>query len=193
MPSLAPRLHEHRADFASVMQGLNVLQTTQQSERSRRWAGLEVSIVDSKTSIDRRHESRAWPMVRVPIESDADIVTARQQSRALAAAMNFSTTDSAFIATTVSELARALLSRTVRGEIWLHKVYEDDRAGVVIVARDPVARARRHNGQRTAVADLNLPEVFRLVDEFDVASDAGRGTTIRATKWCRQRSRVTGG
>jgi serine/threonine-protein kinase RsbT len=155
------------------MHGLNVFQTTQPSERSRRLVG-------------------AWPTVRVPIESDADIVVARQQGRALAVAMDFSTTDSAFIATTVSELARALLSRTVRGEIWLHKVYEDERAGVVIVARDPVARDRRRNGQRAA-ADLNLPEVFRLVDEFDVASDAGRGTTIRAAKWCRQRSRITGG
>ena len=155
------------------MNELDVLHKTQQSERSRRWA-------------------RAWPTVRVPIESDADIVVARQQGRALAAAMDFSTTDWAFIATTVSELARALLAHTVRGEIWLHKVYEGGRAGVVIVARDPVARDRRVNGQR-AVADANLPEVFRLVDEFDVASDAGRGTTIRATKWCRQRSRVTGG
>jgi serine/threonine-protein kinase RsbT len=94
--------------------------------------------------------------------------------------MQFSSTDSAFIATTVSELARALLLHTVRGEIWLHKVHDDERNGVVIVARDPV------------VCDPKLPEVFRLVDEFDVASEAGRGTTIRAAKWCRRQSRVTG-
>lgn len=135
----------------------------------------------------------SWPTVRVPIESDADIVVARQQSRALAIAMHFSTTDSAFIATTVSELARALLSRTVRGEIWLHEVHEGERVGVVIVARDPGSPGGRVNGQRAARPDLKLPDVFRLVDEFDVASDAGRGTTIRATKWCRRRSRVIGG
>jgi serine/threonine-protein kinase RsbT len=143
------------------MHGLNVLQKTQQSERSRQWA--------------------SWPTVRVRIETDADIVLARQQSKVLATALQFSPTDSAFIATTVSELARALLSHTVRGEIWLHKVHEDDRNGVVIVARDPVG------------ADPRLPEVFRLVDEFDVASEAGRGTTIRAAKWCRRHSRVAGG
>jgi serine/threonine-protein kinase RsbT len=135
----------------------------------------------------------SWPTVRVPIESDADIVVARQQSRALAIAMHFSTTDSAFIATTVSELARALLSRTVRGEIWLHEVYEDERVGVVIVARDPGVPGGWLNGQRAARPELKLPDVFRLVDEFDVASDARRGTTIRATKWCRRRSRVIGG
>lgn len=175
------------------MHGLNVLRKTQQSERSRRWAGFEVPIVDGKTSIDRRHNDSTGPTVRVPIESDADIVVARQRGRALATAMNFSTTDSAFIATTVSELARALLAHTVHGEIRLHKVYEDERAGVVIVARDPVAHDGWQNGQSTAAADLKLPDVFRLVDEFDVVSDIGRGTTIRATKWCRRRARVTGG
>jgi serine/threonine-protein kinase RsbT len=131
--------------------------------------------------------------VRVPITSDTDIVVARQQGRALAAAMHFSATDSAFIATTVSELARALFARTGRGEIWLHKVHENERSGVVIVARDPVARDGWHDGRRAPASIQKLPDVFRLVDEFDVVSDAGRGTTIRATKWCRRPSRVTGG
>ena len=78
-----------------MMYGLDVLQRSQQWERSRRCANAS-----------------AWP-ARVPIQSGADIVVARQQSRALATAMSFSGTDSAFIATTVSELARALLARTV--------------------------------------------------------------------------------
>jgi serine/threonine-protein kinase RsbT len=184
-----PDVAQPIADFASTMYAsTNVMQ----SERSRRLAGFEVPIVAGKSTSERRHTRSAWPTVRVPIGSDADIVVARQQGRALAIAMNFSTTDSAFIATTISELARALLSHTVRGEIWLHTVNEDDRSGVVIVARDPVPRDGWRQGQR-AVSDLNLPDVCRLVDEFDIASDAGRGTTIRATKWCRKRSLVTGG
>ena len=65
----------------------------------------------SRASIGH-HSDSPWPTVRVPIDSDADIVVARQQGSALATAMHFSTTDSAFIATTVSELARALLSHT---------------------------------------------------------------------------------
>ena len=113
------------------MYGLNGLQ---QSERSRQWAGFEVPLVRGKSNSDRRQNGSASPSVRVPIGSDADIIVARQHGRALAIAMDFSTTDSAFIATTVSELARALLSHTVRGEIWLHTVYEDERSGVVIVA-----------------------------------------------------------
>jgi len=142
---------------------------------------------------ERSRQPAGWPTVRVPIGSDADIVIARQQGRALATAMHFSSTDSAFIATTISELARVLLSHTLHGEIWLHTVSEDGRSGVVIVARDPIAHDGWRHGHRGEVSDVNLPDVVRLVDEFDIASEAGRGTTIRATKWCRRRSRVTGG
>jgi serine/threonine-protein kinase RsbT len=166
---------------------------TQQCERLRRWGEHEVPVVGGKSNSDRHRSATTWATVRVPIESDADIVVARQQGRSLALAMNFSATDSAFIATTVSELARVLLSRTVRGEIWLHRVFEDERVGVVIVARDPVANGTGPGGPLTASPELKLPEVSRLVDEFAVASEAGRGTTIRATKWCRRRSRIIGG
>ena len=106
--------------------------------------------------------------------------------------MTFSATDAAFIATTISELARALLSRTNSGEVWVHKISEGDRCGLVILARDPVAHDRRRHS-RAIASDPKLPDVFRLVDEFDVMSDARRGTTIRATKWCRRSSRVAEG
>ena len=59
----------------------------------------------------------------------------------------------------------------------------------VIVARDPVSRKGSDSGvdRHGQSRPLQLPAVYRLVDEFDVASDAGHGTTIRATKWCRRR------
>jgi serine/threonine-protein kinase RsbT len=167
------------------MQGLAVLDKPEWSSRER---GFEVPIVGIKRVDDRSgHTSNGSPAVRVPISSDTDIVVARQQGKALAIAMNFSPTDSAFIATTISELARALLSHTVRGEIRLHQVYEPRRTGVIIVARDPIARdgVNDHRGQGTP--GLALPDVFRLVDEFHIGFEAGQGTTITATKWCRRR------
>jgi len=169
------------------MQRLNVSVSSERSQRGR----FEMPIVGFKRVNDRVNHSRTngSPTVRVLIGTDADIVVARQQGRALADALRFSATDSAFIATTVSELARVLLSHTVRGEIWLHEVYEDERSGVVIVARDPVSRNGSDSGvdRHGQSRPLQLPEVHRLVDEYEVASDAGYGTTIRATKWCRRR------
>ncbi len=116
------------------MQEVHVLQ----SAWSRREPKLEVPIVGSRAGDDRvNHNSSGLPAtVRVPIGSDADIVVARQHGRALANAMKFSATDSAFIATTVSELARALLSHTSQDEISLHRVHDGRRSGVVIVARE---------------------------------------------------------
>lgn len=132
--------------------------------------------------------------VRVAINADTDIIVARQRSRALALSMKFSTTDSAFIATTVSELARALLSHSGRGEIRVSTVEDDGRVGVVIVARDPCMRDWTAGTHRTVAGTphaftihRDLPDVYRLVDEFDIATEAGQGTTIRATKWRRQR------
>jgi serine/threonine-protein kinase RsbT len=177
---MAPGLHDHGDVGLANMQRLDVLQ---RSGWLKPDGGSEVPIVGFKRR-DDRDQHHASPTVRVPIGSDADIVVARQQGRALAIAMKFSATDSAFIATTVSELARSLLSHTVRGEIWLHRVHEDERSGVVIVARDPIA-PDGVTGHRAPLTDFTLPDVCRLVDEFDIASEAGQGTTIRPMKWRR--------
>ena len=120
----------------------------------------------------------------LPIHSDVDIVIARQRGKALAAAMRFSATDAVFVATTVSELARALLARTVRGEISLHRIDEPRRTGVVIVARDPSIGEGARDSRSQDIAELALPAVDRLVDEFHIGGEAGCGTTITATKWC---------
>ena len=168
------------------MQSAAILQT---SQRLRRAEEFEVPVVGSRIADDRVKDGGSDGVcpIRVAIESDADVVLARQQGRALAVAMRFSSTDSAFIATTVSELARALLSHTVRGEIWLDRVDEHERSGVVIMARDPIVHDGWNDGHDPSNSDFALPNVCRLVDEFDVASEAGHGTTIRAAKWCRRR------
>ena len=167
------------------------------SERLMTWVGkFEVPAVTPKVGdrgdfiISRGQTAE----VRVPIGADTDIIVARQRSRVLALSMKFSTTDSAFIATTVSELARALLSQSARGEISLSTVEDNGRVGVVIVARDPCIRDWTDGTHRTFAGTpyaftihRDLPDVYRLVDEFDIATEAGQGTTIRAIKWRRQR------
>jgi serine/threonine-protein kinase RsbT len=167
------------------MQRLAVIDKLEWSSLER---GFGKPIAGAERVDDRSLRTRVAPspVLRISISSDTDIVIARQQGKALALAMNFSPTDSAFIATTISELARALLSHTVGGEIRLHQAYEPQRDGVVIVARDPIARdGMNERGRRPS--DTALPDVFRLVDEFHIGFEAGQGTTITATKWCRRR------
>src|SRR5437764_729437 len=88
------------------------------------------SSVPSRTSVwaisgDTPEMITAAPMTaagdsRVPIRSDADVVTARQQGRAIASEVGFAGTDLVLIATAISELARNILVYAGVGEIALH-------------------------------------------------------------------------
>ena len=55
--------------------------------------------------------------IRVPVESDTDIVAARQKGRALAARLGFSSGEATMVATAISELARNIVLYADRGEI----------------------------------------------------------------------------
>ena len=131
--------------------------------------------------------------IRVPIDSDADIVVARQQGRALAAQLGFTGADLTLIATAISEVARNIVAYAKRGEIVLSLANQDSRRGVVIVARDDgpgipdLALAMQDGYSTSRGLGLGLPGAKRLMDEFDIVSQVGEGTTIVMKKWARQR------
>ena len=53
---------------------------------------------------------------RIAIESDADVVTARQRARELAGELELSSTDQTLLATAISEVARNITTYAIRGE-----------------------------------------------------------------------------
>ena len=127
--------------------------------------------------------------IRVTIASDADMVPARAEARALATRLGFSRTDATLIATAISEIARNIVVHVGRGEITMNPVYENDRCGVVVVARDAGPGIR---DVEAALVDgyasrgglgLGLPGARRLMDEFHIASHPGKGTTVTMKKW----------
>src|SRR3954469_23589798 len=71
---------------------------------------------------------------RISIESDADVVTARQRARALAVGLDMPTTDQTLLATAISEIARNITAYAVRGEVLLDVVQDGARRGVRVVA-----------------------------------------------------------
>src|SRR5919204_112482 len=73
---------------------------------------------------------------RVAIASDEDMVEARAEGRAVAAQLGFSRTDATLVATAISEVARNIVVHAGRGEIVIRPVYDEDRHGIVVVARD---------------------------------------------------------
>lgn len=127
----------------------------------------------------------------ITIERDADIVTARQHGRALAAATGFSTTDQTMIALAISEIARNILCYAQRGTVTLGRLDEAGRRGVLIVARDegpgiPDIELAMRDGYSTARSlGLGLPGAKRVMDEFELVSTPGEGTTVTMRKWLR--------
>lgn len=125
---------------------------------------------------------------RVRIRTDPDIVRARKSARELASRLDFSRTDLTMIATAVSEIARNIVRFAGDGEVYL-ELLRTPRSGVRIVARDTgpgiedVERALSDGYSTYHGLGLGLPGARRLMDEFSLVTELGRGTTITMTKW----------
>jgi serine/threonine-protein kinase RsbT len=129
---------------------------------------------------------------RISIESDADVVTARQRARALAVGLDMPSTDQTLLATAISEVARNITAYAVRGEVVLELVRDGrGRQGIRVIARDEgpgiqdLERALTDGYTTGGGLGLGLPGARRLVDEFDIETKPGAGTTVTLVKWTR--------
>src|SRR5713101_4002604 len=127
--------------------------------------------------------------IRVAIASDQDIVLARQKGRTLAFKLGFSSSDSTLVATAISELARNILTYARTGEITVKLIRSSVRLGIMVVASDKgpgitdVRQAVKDGFSTSGSLGLGLPGVRRLMDEFMIESELGRGTRVTVKKW----------
>jgi serine/threonine-protein kinase RsbT len=128
---------------------------------------------------------------RVSIQRETDVVLARQKGREVAAGCGFSSTEQTLIATAISEIARNIVSYAGSGEVLLAAVEERGRRGILIVARDEgpgiedIELALRDGYSTTKSLGLGLPGAKRIMDDFDLESARGKGTTVTMKKWVR--------
>lgn len=126
---------------------------------------------------------------RVTIDSDRAIVEARQRGRALAIQLGFSPGSATLLATAISELARNILQYAGRGEILLQPVERPADRGLLVHANDQgpgiadVGMAMEDGYSTAGRLGLGLPGVRRLMDEFELVSGIGSGTSVRVVKW----------
>jgi serine/threonine-protein kinase RsbT len=127
--------------------------------------------------------------VRIATRSDADIVEARRRMRDIATTLSLTASDVAMVATAVSELARNILNYAREGEIVLGLAAAAGRRGVVVVARDEgpgiadLELAMQDGFSTSRGLGLGLPGSKRLMDEFEIESAPGTGTTVTLKKW----------
>lgn len=130
--------------------------------------------------------------VRIAISNDADVAIAGEHGRRLASRLDFSPTDITVISAAILEVARNVLRYARRGDLMLHLIQKRGRLGLAVVAHDKgpgiadVTKALRDGH------GLGLASARRLMDEFRVRSEPGRGTTVTMRKWtrCRQVERA---
>jgi serine/threonine-protein kinase RsbT len=127
--------------------------------------------------------------VRVAIKSDADLVTARAEGRAMAERLGFPRPAPTLIATAISEIARNIVVHVGQGEIILKPFEDANRFGLVVIAIDEgpgirdVEAALRDDYSGRGGLGLGMPGARRLMDDFEVESDADTGTTVTMRKW----------
>ncbi|AIF42388.1 anti-sigma regulatory factor [Virgibacillus sp. SK37] len=131
------------------------------------------------------------PQSCVTIQKEWDIVGARQLGRDIAKKMGFGTVDQARIATAISELARNIYLYTENGQICFEVVENMNQKGLVMLATDngpgieDISQVMEDGYSTSGGLGAGLPGVKRLMDEFDVQSEVGTGTRIKAIKWTR--------
>jgi serine/threonine-protein kinase RsbT len=133
--------------------------------------------------------------VRVPIRHESDVAVARGRTRELASRQGLSETETAALATAVTEIAMNILIHAGTGDILLLESRDAMRRGVIAVARDAgpgiahVEQAMQDGFSTTESLGFGLPGAKRLADEFKIESQPGIGTTVTLWKWASTGSR----
>jgi serine/threonine-protein kinase RsbT len=127
----------------------------------------------------------------ITIRADEDVVRVRQLVRAYALRIKLSLVDQTKLVTATSELARNTLIYGGGGTASVEEVANGHRKGVRATFHDdgpgiPDVTVALADGWSSGTGlGLGLGGAKRLVDQFDLATEVGRGTEITVVKWAR--------
>ena len=125
----------------------------------------------------------------LPLQTSNDIVVARQRVRQWALELRFSLVDQTKLVTAASELARNTLDHGRGGEMTMEVVNGMAKSGLKLTFADngpgiPNIEAALKDGFTTGSGmGLGLGGSKRLVNEFSIESEAGKGTKVTVVRW----------
>lgn len=126
---------------------------------------------------------------RLAILAPADVVLARQKVREWALNLKFTLVDQTKLVTATSELARNTLNYGGGGQMTIEAIENATRMGLRLTFQDsgpgiPDIEAALKDGFTTGTGmGLGLGGSKRLVNEFEIESEAGKGTRVMVTRW----------
>jgi len=124
-----------------------------------------------------------------PILIEQDVVLARQTTRKLATECGMRLIDLTKLVTAVSELARNTMVYGGGGDMDWQILEENGRVGLRITFRDegpgiPDIKLAMTDGWTSGSGlGLGLTGAKRLVNEFELDTEPGKGTRITITRW----------
>lgn len=127
----------------------------------------------------------------ITITADVDVMLARHKGRELAGKIDIRGSDLTLLATAISEIARNIVQYAGRGEIEFRSVEHEGKRGLMIIARDngpgiaDISQAMQDGFSTSRGMGMGLPGAKRLMDDFEITSEAGRGTIVSMVKWGR--------
>jgi serine/threonine-protein kinase RsbT len=126
---------------------------------------------------------------RILLSESTDNARAILVALEIANRTGFGEIERSLIATAVSELATNILRYAKEGSVTLKTIRLGDRIGIEVLAEDhgpgikDLDEAMKDHVSTGNSLGLGLPSVKRIMDQFEIESQPGRGTRVWARKW----------
>lgn len=152
-----------------------------------------------KRIADSRENVSDLESKQLQVRRKQDLVLIRAYGRSLAARLGFSKNDQTLIATALSELGRNVLQYAGSGNVRLSGNEPMEQKGITIVVTDQgpgiqnVEQAMTEGFSTGKGMGIGLTGAQRIMDQFEVESQIGKGTTITMRKWVRSRNKYLKG
>jgi serine/threonine-protein kinase RsbT len=126
----------------------------------------------------------------LPLRTDDDVLRVRQTVRIwMVEQKRFSLVEQTKMVTATSELGRNVVVHGGGGTARLELLVEDGRSGIRVTFQDQGAgiadidQAMKDGFTTGEGLGLGLGGSKRLVDDFEIGSEPGKGTRVTITKW----------
>lgn len=123
---------------------------------------------------------------RSVIKNEMDVHLAIYRAAQQARVMDFSLVQISKLKTAISELGHNIIKYAKKGIVDLYRI-EDPKLGLHIIVSDrgpgieDIEQALSDNYSSSGTLGLGLPGVKRLMDEFNIETELGKGTTVTIT------------
>ena len=124
------------------------------------------------------------------IARDQDVVPFRNRVKEVAVKIKMGLVNQTKLITAASELVRNMLKYANGGDFLIEVVSNGRVNGIRLTFKDKgpgikdIGLAMKDGFSTGKSLGLGLPGTKRLVSEFDIKSEEGKGTTVTVIKWC---------